>query len=256
MLPTTGTNRYGDLLKEFYDGIKSGNLPEPRLDEIVRIFNDLWDRESMYRSWMSTPTGKVSLNSLNIAGDIEFNEFGIFFRNQEGLISFQDTNGIYDNLDIYSSADDAMVFKNSVGGGGGGAATGGFVWHVDDAAHYVMQAELIEDDGGTAGILLFRLFPGTNGAKLVLGASGSYDFKLVAPFDTSDSMYISMSGGDGSAAFATPPDPGNNSLLSTAHIYIRNQKLVIQYNDGGTIRYKYLDLTGSGTTWTHTTSAP
>jgi hypothetical protein len=39
-------------------------------------------------------------------------------------------------------------------------------------------------------------------------------------------------------------------------IYMRNDTLVIQYNDGGTTRYKSLVLTGTGVTWVHSTSAP
>ena len=41
-----------------------------------------------------------------------------------------------------------------------------------------------------------------------------------------------------------------------AQIYVKADKLIVRYNDGGTVRYKYLDLTGTGVTWTHTTSAP
>ncbi|MFZ0544966.1 MAG: hypothetical protein WAM60_05990 [Candidatus Promineifilaceae bacterium] len=52
---------------------------------------------------------------------------------------------------------------------------------------------------------------------------------------------------------ATPPAPAQDA---DAHLYIRNGKLVVQYDDGGTVRYKYLDLTGTGVTWTHTTTAP
>ncbi len=46
------------------------------------------------------------------------------------------------------------------------------------------------------------------------------------------------------------------SASSDAHIYIKGGNLVIRYNDGGTYRYKYLALSGTGTTWTHTTTAP
>ena len=41
-----------------------------------------------------------------------------------------------------------------------------------------------------------------------------------------------------------------------AKIYVKNNKLIVMWDDGGTTRYKYLDLTGTGVTWTHTTSAP
>lgn len=68
--------------------------------------------------------------------------------------------------------------------------------------------------------------------------------------------YLRMYGGNGTTMYDTPSNPLNNGLVSQANIYIRNGKLVIQYNDAGTVRYKYLDLTGTGVTWTHTTSAP
>lgn len=51
----------------------------------------------------------------------------------------------------------------------------------------------------------------------------------------------------------TPLNPGSG--IET-HLYMRSDKLIIQYNDGGTVRYKYLDLTGTGVTWVHTTTAP
>lgn len=54
MLPSTNTNRYGDLLKEFYLGVKNGNLSDTRLDEMQRTFNELWDRESRYKAWLSS----------------------------------------------------------------------------------------------------------------------------------------------------------------------------------------------------------
>lgn len=52
---------------------------------------------------------------------------------------------------------------------------------------------------------------------------------------------------------ATPADPTDGA---EANIYVKADKLVIQYNDADTVRYKYLDLTGTGVTWVHTTTAP
>lgn len=51
----------------------------------------------------------------------------------------------------------------------------------------------------------------------------------------------------------TPASPTSGSQ---AKVYMKSDKLVIQYNDGGTVRYKYLDLTGTGVTWVHDTAAP
>lgn len=41
-----------------------------------------------------------------------------------------------------------------------------------------------------------------------------------------------------------------------AAVYVKGDKLVIAFKDGATTRYKYLDLTGTGVTWIHTTTAP
>jgi hypothetical protein len=50
--------------------------------------------------------------------------------------------------------------------------------------------------------------------------------------------------------------PTNPSIGAEGNVYVKADKLVIQFNDSGTVRYKYLDLTGTGVTWTHTTTPP
>lgn len=52
---------------------------------------------------------------------------------------------------------------------------------------------------------------------------------------------------------ATPTAPTNGTECK---VYMKEDKLIIQYKDGATLRYKYPDLTGTGVTWVHTTSAP
>ncbi|NCF69298.1 MAG: hypothetical protein GWP61_25380 [Chloroflexi bacterium] len=39
-------------------------------------------------------------------------------------------------------------------------------------------------------------------------------------------------------------------------VYIKGSNFIIKYNDGGTTRYKYLDLSGTGTTWSHSSTEP
>lgn len=53
-------------------------------------------------------------------------------------------------------------------------------------------------------------------------------------------------------ASATPSPTADTQAIA----YMKADKFIIAYNEGGTVRYKYLDLTGTGATWTHTTSAP
>lgn len=53
-------------------------------------------------------------------------------------------------------------------------------------------------------------------------------------------------------------DPGTGDLTSLAHlaVYMKNDKFVIAYNNGGTMTYIKIPLDGSTTTWTHNTTAP
>lgn len=54
----------------------------------------------------------------------------------------------------------------------------------------------------------------------------------------------------------TGSTPGSPPAGTQANLYVKGDKLVVQFNDAGTTRYKYLDLTGTGITWVHTTTAP
>jgi len=53
---------------------------------------------------------------------------------------------------------------------------------------------------------------------------------------------------------ATPTYWLNSS--DNAQVYLKGGYIVFRYNDGGTYRYKYLNLAGTGTSWTHSTTAP
>ena len=48
------------------------------------------------------------------------------------------------------------------------------------------------------------------------------------------------------------PVPSNTEAIG----YFKDNKLIFAHDDAGTIRYKYLDLTGTSVTWVHTTTAP
>lgn len=64
-------------------------------------------------------------------------------------------------------------------------------------------------------------------------------------------------GGSGSLAMAEsqehPVDPGANE---EAYFYIKADKFIIKFNDSGTIRYKYMVLSGDHVTWVQTLTSP
>lgn len=94
------------------------------------------------------------------------------------------------------------------------------------------------------------------GLKIFAEQSGAQAANLLELLDQNLDVLFGV-GNTGYAIFAeataNPPDP---DIDDAAHVYKYDHKLIIQFNDGGTVRYKYLDLTGTGVTWTHTTTPP
>lgn len=52
------------------------------------------------------------------------------------------------------------------------------------------------------------------------------------------------------------PTTSDLDSLDSMSIYMKNDKFVIAYNNGGTITYITIPMDGSTTTWTHSTTAP
>ncbi|HMG44912.1 MAG TPA: hypothetical protein VK611_26495 [Acidimicrobiales bacterium] len=50
--------------------------------------------------------------------------------------------------------------------------------------------------------------------------------------------------------------PANPSAGDEAVVYVKGDKLVVAFNDAGTMRYRSMPLIGTSVTWTHTTTAP
>lgn len=70
-------------------------------------------------------------------------------------------------------------------------------------------------------------------------------------------VHIGATGGLGAVTIDEESGtPANPSQSNQVKIYCRGNKIIFQWNDAGTVRYKYLDLTGTGVTWVHSTTAP
>jgi hypothetical protein len=54
----------------------------------------------------------------------------------------------------------------------------------------------------------------------------------------------------------TANDGTSQLAASAASVYIKGGNLCFAYNDAGAMRYLYIALTGTGTTWTHSTTGP
>jgi hypothetical protein len=58
--------RFGDLLRD----LRNPNLSKQRLDEIVRIFNELGDREEKYRGWLQFANGQPRISTPTIGDPV------------------------------------------------------------------------------------------------------------------------------------------------------------------------------------------
>ncbi|MDX1418092.1 MAG: hypothetical protein R3293_28075 [Candidatus Promineifilaceae bacterium] len=74
--------------------------------------------------------------------------------------------------------------------------------------------------------------------------------------DNNSSEIDIITGGSGGRVRISPMLNLLGAALELCDIYIKSSYLIIKYNDAGTTRYKYLDLSGTGTSWTHSTSEP
>jgi hypothetical protein len=151
-------------------------------------------------------------------GDVIIDEFGVSFRNQEGNLTFEDTNGSLDNLFIYSDADNDIVIANAFGG----AAVR---FDVDDAAHNVTQGEFNENgfyiyngnyDGASGTQYLVNGSPHTHtGAQGGIAAETNADniFGVTSP--GGPSLFVATINGapSGTSVVYNAPSSGTEGVL-------------------------------------------
>lgn len=138
---------------------------------------------------------------------------------------------------------DGRIITNTVWGTGTGQTTSQYIaFSNNGAAHYIGV------ESSTGGSIL----GGTGGYALAIGNQVASPIEFV----TNNVFRFGIRSDGGILLPELSGTPGIPSAGIAMQIYMKADKFVIQFNDGGTVRYKYLDLTGTGVTWVHTTSAP
>lgn len=113
-----------------------------------------------------------------------------------------------------------------------------------------------------AGATKLRVVVGNPVGGPVDSPNGYYAVYLdnIQVYNASSSIYttldISSTGVHVNKPLGLEPTSTPTAETGKAFMYTKGGKLIVQYKDGGTTRYKYLDLTGTGVTWVHTTTAP
>lgn len=108
-----------------------------------------------------------------------------------------------------------------------------------------------------SGVLMggvFRFIAGTTWSS----SNGQTDIHidLNGPNETGLPAKFRFEGVGAFTIFQSSQTPASPAASAEAKIYVKGNKLVVQFNDAGTVRYKWLDLTGTGVTWQHSTTAP
>lgn len=187
-------------------------------------------------------------------GDVTLDTEGIFIKNnQEASFSFENSSGDRGTINMHSglsnefsltnwNEDGEIIFRLNLPGDTDPALTSFVRIYEDPDYPDMLRVKVVTSSANNNGVSLHL---SNKDALTLYGAE-----------DTTGSTFIRIRGGGSPGAYSTPPDPVQESTWSETNIYVKGGKLIFQYNDAGTVRYKYLDLTGTGVTWVHTTTAP
>ena len=169
------------------------------------------------------------------------------FLSDNGVEILASTDGSYDAVHAYSfkDADDQEI---------------GGMYGRDDSGQNVVGFRVVDEAGNDDDTTLEIASTSTTNATAIV--------ELIADRETEGTdTYIHLQRGDSTAEIdILTPSIGRVRIgrklqllgpsADLCDIYIKGANLIIKYNDAGTPRYKYLDLSGTTTTWQHSTAEP
>jgi hypothetical protein len=169
------------------------------------------------------------------------------FLSDEGIQVLASTSGSYDALNAYTFIDS------------GGDDIGG-LYGRDDPNQNIITLKVTDDAENGQDMVINLLAEADDGAAYVnieAGRDGqAADTGIaVARTETESRVDIQARGTDGRVRLS----PALNLFgadNSSATLYIKGSKLILLYSDGGTPRYKYLDLSGTGASWAYSATEP
>lgn len=187
-------------------------------------------------------------------GDIIIDEVGIFFKGGNELLQWADVDGLRGRIQMYGTGGNQFYLDN---------------FGDDDVDDVEINFRIaLEDAGASAKTGVLRLIAasgrmqasidGTTATGISKGGQFNFGAQLSAGFAPIQIHFQGRDSGESShfELYPVSADPTDPSSDDEVNVYFKDTKIVFQYNDSGTVRYKYLDLSGTGVTWVHTTSAP
>jgi hypothetical protein len=180
------------------------------------------------------------------SGDVIIDNEGMLVKNNtEASLSFEDVDGGR-TLTLYSDLLNNLNVTNIKND-----STNGGVRLIKLFLNAANEGRLILKEGATNQALLqLENTAGTSnaGMRVTLQESSTERIGLYTEGFASGSTYAHLN--------ETSRTPSSPTVNTDVHIYFKDNKLIFQFSESGTVRYKYLDLTGTGVTWVHTTTAP
>jgi hypothetical protein len=161
----------------------------------------------------------------------------------QAFLSFYDTTGTTEKFGIKVSGDGLEIQAAQVGG-------------------MILQSLLLTESS-TPYVRWSEDEEQINRTRLNLGAGSAQGARITLDGDIgvgNDILFdIRTEGLSGGSTFwrvrettRTPPEGDDDAI----HFYVKSNKFIMQFIDAGQVRYKYLDMTGTGVTWVHTTTPP
>ena len=202
-----------------------------------------------------TPGPDEAESGISYSVDLELQHFSgstlvigdTVFLSDEGVAVLASTDGSYDAVNAYSFKDAA---DREIGG----------LYGRDDSGNNVVGFRVVDAAGNDDDTTLEMASTCSTEATAIV--------ELIANRETEGTdTYIHLERSDTTADIdILTPASGRvrigrvlNLLGASAElcdVYLKDSNFIIKYNDGGTTRYKYLDLSGTGATWIHSTTEP
>lgn len=154
-----------------------------------------------------------------------------------------------------------FIYWHGTGQINGHSATASFSWFNNTLTSQYMIFNVADAPNSPAEILLANgtvINSYANNTSMIgqQNAAGTARRSLIY-LDNHDKVTLGGNGDDVRIVADVELDPNSKIELSaTTSIYAKGSKLVVKYNDSGTIRYRSLELSGSAISWEHSLTEP
>lgn len=230
---------------------KGEQLTEIEKQTAVREAKRLEDAASLILGMVRPGTGTLQVDHM-VANDAQIHDADIVTATVSGTMTVDGTiSAGTDHVRLTSSGIDIIE--------GPSASYLNFY----DTNGSTLRAYLGTDVGG---LDILGCIPGES-ISLIVRTTANETPSIVIREDPNTANAINYSFGRGSAGGVVVipvaelvndmQTPGTGLVSGVNHqLYTYGSRVVFRYNDSGTIRYKWLDMAGTGVTWVHSTTPP